>query len=81
MEDLGFKKDFILKSLLNNDINYATTAYFLLLNRFELYLGIKHNLSDKTVNELKNIKRVNSFITNVALFIGAGYMLKIIFAI
>lgn len=55
--------------------------HFLLLNRFELYLGIKHNLSDKTVNELMNIKRVNSFITNVALFIGAGYMLKIIFAI
>jgi|688.fasta_scaffold488099_3 hypothetical protein len=55
--------------------------HFLLLRRFEAYFGIKDILSDKTINELYNIKRINSFITNVTLFIAAGYMLKIIFAI
>ena len=32
VEELGYKKDFILKCLLNNDVNYATAAYYLLMS-------------------------------------------------
>jgi len=32
MEELGYKKDFLLKCLYSNDLNYATTAYQLLLS-------------------------------------------------
>jgi len=53
--------------------------HFLLLRRFEAYFNIKYNLSDETSKKLFKIKSVNSFITNVAAFVAAGYMLNIIF--
>ena len=53
--------------------------HFLMLNRFETYFGIKNILDDKTIKKLSKIKAVNSFITNIVLFIAASYMLKIIF--
>ncbi len=32
VEEVGYKRDFVLKSLLNNDLNYAVASYFLSLN-------------------------------------------------
>jgi hypothetical protein len=32
VEELGFKKDILIKYLLGNDLNYATTTYYLLLH-------------------------------------------------
>jgi hypothetical protein len=53
--------------------------HFLLLGRFEAYFNYKHNLSKETVENLLNIKRVNSFITNIGMFIMSAYMLNVIF--
>jgi len=53
--------------------------HFLLLNRFEVYFGYEDNLSKETTEKLFKIKAVNSFITNIGSFIGAIYILKIIF--
>ncbi len=32
MENFGYSKEFILQSINNRELNYATSAYFLLLN-------------------------------------------------
>ena len=32
VEESGYKREFVLKSLLNNDLNYAIASYFLFLN-------------------------------------------------
>jgi hypothetical protein len=32
VEEHGYKKDYLMKSLFANELNYATTTYFLLLN-------------------------------------------------
>jgi hypothetical protein len=53
--------------------------HFLLLDRFEVYFDYKHNLSKETVEKLLNIKRVNSFITNIGMFLMSAYMLNVIF--
>ena len=53
--------------------------HFLLLRRFENYFGIKDILSDETIKNLFPIKSINSFITNLSLFIASFYMLTIIF--
>jgi len=35
VEEIGFKKEFILSSLKNNELNYAVAAYYLFLNSTE----------------------------------------------
>lgn len=37
VEQIGYRKEYIIKSLLNNEINYATAAYYLLLNNSRDY--------------------------------------------
>jgi serine/threonine protein kinase len=32
IEDLGYKRDYLVKCLINNDCNYATATYYLLMN-------------------------------------------------
>jgi len=32
VEDFGFKREYIIKSLFNNEMNYAVAAYYLILN-------------------------------------------------
>jgi hypothetical protein len=32
VEEIGYEKEFIMKSLSNNELNYAVAAYFLILN-------------------------------------------------
>lgn len=32
LENFGYKRDYLIKALENNELNYATTAYYLLLN-------------------------------------------------
>ena len=36
MESLGYKKDYIQKTLNNNELNYASATYFLLLNQTDI---------------------------------------------
>ena len=34
MENLGFQKDYVQKCITNNEINYCSATYYLLLNNF-----------------------------------------------
>ena len=37
MESLGYKKEYIQKTLNNNELNYASATYYLLLNQTDVF--------------------------------------------
>lgn len=36
VEQMGYPRDYIIKCLNNNELNYATSGYFLLVNKHSL---------------------------------------------
>ncbi len=50
IEMMGYPKDYIMKCLNNNELNYATTGYYLLANKHSLSLD--HSSSTLTLGKV-----------------------------